>query len=224
VVAGSVEIPLKRPSESKISQPFSVHYGKKRCRQCERDRANVANAKKREAHKIRTHCVNGHELVDPNIYWLNGRKYCHICKLVSSRKYEENRKQLPQIPDPRQATHCPKGHLMDRENTFMSHGIGYCRICNDRVPPKPKEVLEAKPALFACGHPRTPENSYDCQRPNRLMPSYQCITCRKLRAPIQYAKQKIKWFEQSGEAEKLEAARKELAGLIGIDSPPLSPA
>lgn len=74
----------------------------------------------------KTHCQNGHELTDDNVYreGATGRK-CRTCRTAYSfaRRRRNGRKV-------RSKTHCPQGHEFTPENSCIDkHGARRCRIC-----------------------------------------------------------------------------------------------
>lgn len=48
------------------------------------------NMKRRSA--AQTHCTNGHELVEPNLYFVKGRRVCKKCQSARSAAYYQRRK------------------------------------------------------------------------------------------------------------------------------------
>lgn len=56
-----------------------------RCRRCD----NIRHGRGDVISKIRerkTHCVNGHEFTEANIYWVNNHRSCRACRKENQRK------------------------------------------------------------------------------------------------------------------------------------------
>jgi hypothetical protein len=93
-------------------------------------RQNVADAVERRHHftvseSEKTHCKNGHEFTESNIYRhpTTGSRQCRECRKLRQRQPGKVR-----MAD---RTHCPKGHPYDEENTRVrARGSRDCRTCH----------------------------------------------------------------------------------------------
>ena len=74
----------------------------------------------------KTHCQNGHELTEDNIYWEQGvSRKCRLCRTANS--FARRRRNGRKI---RSKTHCPQGHEFTPSNSCIDkHGARRCRTC-----------------------------------------------------------------------------------------------
>lgn len=95
---------------------------------------NPSRARQRKEKVEQTHCAQGHELSEDNVFMnKSGVRGCKTCRRDSTRRYRE---RDPQPSDTRfgaanrRKTHCPQGHPYDEDNTYVSsRGTRACREC-----------------------------------------------------------------------------------------------
>lgn len=99
---------------------------------------NVARGNAGQYLKQRTHCSKGHPYNANNtIYYANGKRGCHICRLRWSRECRERQQRQREMQrggvfpvNSRSKTHCLRGHEYNTENTYWGrNGRRHCRIC-----------------------------------------------------------------------------------------------
>lgn len=90
---------------------------------------------RRQARKAaKTHCVNGHELIEQNTYRTRrGQKICRICQRNAQQRYHGRPEggDAPIGQRNAEKTHCPWGHEYTPENTYFSESgkVRHCRAC-----------------------------------------------------------------------------------------------
>lgn len=79
-------------------------------------------------HKNKTHCKNGHEFTEENIYkYPSGSRSCRIC--IKVWKARSLAKEVKSIPNSLK-THCKNGHEFTEENIYIVYGkFRQCKEC-----------------------------------------------------------------------------------------------
>ena len=77
-----------------------------------------------------THCSEGHELTDENVYVIpeNKARRCRTCRREWERRQYKVKYSAEGRGDAR--THCGNGHELTVENTYLYMGVKYCRACH----------------------------------------------------------------------------------------------
>lgn len=88
---------------------------------------NPTRSRPKKKKEPKTHCSNGHELTDDNVYWHSASKskVCKTCAKVATRRYRE--KNDPNKGRPK--THCRNGHLISPDNTITYGDQDRCLPC-----------------------------------------------------------------------------------------------
>lgn len=94
-----------RQTHCKRGHPFDTDNtirdpnGARRCRTC-RDARNAkrhADPKPRRQRALLTHCRRGHEFTPANIYWQSNVRTCKTCRLLTSARATERRRQAKNV-------------------------------------------------------------------------------------------------------------------------------
>lgn len=67
----------------------------------------------------RTHCRNGHEFIESNVYRYGGERRCRACYRARDAGRDPKKEPLDAAPIP-PVTHCKWGHEFTPENTYVS--------------------------------------------------------------------------------------------------------
>lgn len=93
---------------------------------------NPSRSRPKKEKVERTHCKNGHELTDDNVYVYRNIRSCKACRREAtyrSREGSYGNTGRGQGWNNAVKTHCPKGHEYTDENTYVWNGKRSCRQC-----------------------------------------------------------------------------------------------
>lgn len=94
----------------------------------------------------KTHCDNGHEFTEANLWRYRNQRFCRTCKRETNRLSEERRRRAAGVTgEPK--SHCRNGHPFSGDNLFTTaKGTRGCRACMreyDRVYREKKKAATA---------------------------------------------------------------------------------
>jgi len=165
--------------------------------------------------KGRTHCKNGHPLVDGNLHKARWKR-CAIC----AREWINRKNALirSRQPPKTRATHCRYGHEYTEENTRWYRGRRNCRACHNQFTKfQAAQRRDQLREMAAAGEipkdmaPPIRKGATHCKR-GHLLPENRnkkgaraCVVCAALHARWQYYKKRgnVEMAEKLKEAMKV---------------------